>query len=119
MSRSATASPPLRPVYFNPSFTPRQLIALGDLKAGGESELAVPGVGADGKVKTELRGATRGILVANLWFGNIEPTELVMLPDINANGSVELALLGITQSEEIRVIIKDALTKELLRRIRF
>ena len=106
-------------VYYNPNFTPRQVAALPDLNANGVAELAVLSGDAGGQLKTELRDAVTGALVPNLWFEHLAPLDLAVLPDLNGNGSPEIAVLGVTTAGGTRVLIKDTATQAEVSRLEF
>ena len=106
-------------VYYNPNFTPHQLAALPDLNANGAAELAVLSGDAVGHLKTELRDAVTGALVRNLWFDHLAPLDLAVLPDLNGNGSPEIAVLGVTTAGGIQVLIKDTATQAVISRLDF
>ncbi|MBV5274297.1 MAG: SBBP repeat-containing protein, partial [Lamprocystis purpurea] len=106
-------------VYYNPNFTPRQVAALPDLNANGVAELAVLSRDAAGQLKTELRDAVTGALVRNLWFDQLAPLDLAVLPDLNGNGSPEIAVLGVTTAGGIQVLIKDTATQAEVSRLEF
>jgi hypothetical protein len=106
-------------VYYNPNFTPRQVAALPDLNANGVAELAVLSRDAGGQLKTELRDAVTGALVRNLWFGQLAPMDLAVLPDLNGNGSPEIAVLGVPTAGGAQVLIKDSATEAEISRLDF
>ena len=49
-----------------------------------------------------------------VWFGQLQPLDLTVLPDMNGNGKPELAVLGTTPAGAAQVLIKDAVTKATL-----
>ena len=106
-------------VYYNPNFTPRQVAALPDLNANGVAELAVLSRDAAGQLKTELRDAVTGALVRNLWFDQLAPLDLAVLPDQNGNGSPEVAVLGVPAAGGAQVLIKDSATQAEISRLDF
>jgi len=106
-------------VYYNPNFTPRQVAALPDLNANGVAELAVLSRDAAGQLKTELRDAVSGVLVRNLWFDHLAPLDLAVLPDLNGNGSPEIAVLGVPAAGVAQVLIKDSATQAVVSRLDF
>jgi uncharacterized protein (DUF2141 family) len=106
-------------VYYNPNFAPHQVAALPDLDASGVAELAVLGRDADGTTKTELRDAATGALVRNLWFGQLTPIDLAVIPDMNGNGSPEVAVLGMPAAGGTQILIKDSVTQAEVSRLNF
>jgi len=106
-------------VFYNRNFTPHQVAALPDLNANGVAELAVLGRDAVGQLKTELRDAVTGALVRNLWFDQLAPLDLAVLPDMNGNGSPEIAVLGVLAAGGAQVLIKDTATQAQISRLDF
>ncbi|WP_295583683.1 SBBP repeat-containing protein [uncultured Lamprocystis sp.] len=106
-------------VYYNRTFTPYQVAALPDLNANGVAELAVLSRDAAGQLKTELRDAVTGALVRNLWFDQLVPLDLAVLPDMNGNGSPEVAVLGVSAADGAQVLIKDTATQAEVSRLDF
>ncbi|WP_295578514.1 SBBP repeat-containing protein [uncultured Lamprocystis sp.] len=106
-------------VYYNPNFMHHQLTALPDLDGNGVAEVALLGRNAEGQTKTELRDVVTGTLVRNLWFEGLAPADLAVLPDLNGNGSPEVAVLGTTPTGRVRVLIQDVGTKALVSRLTF
>jgi hypothetical protein len=106
-------------VYYNRNFTPHQVAALPDLNANGVAELAVLGRDAGGQLKTELRDAVTGALVRNLRFDQLAPLDLAVLPDLNGNGSPEVAVLGVLAAGGAQVLIKDSATQAEVSRLDF
>ncbi len=106
-------------VYYTPTFVPHQITVLPDLDGNGVAEVALLGRNADGQTKTELRDVVTGTLVRNLWFEGLAPTDLAVLPDLNGNGSPEVAVLGTTPTGRVRLLIQDVGTKALVSRLTF
>ncbi|WP_295613297.1 SBBP repeat-containing protein, partial [uncultured Lamprocystis sp.] len=106
-------------VYYNRNFTPHQVAALPDRNANGVAELAVLGRDAAGQLKTELHDAVTGALVRNLWFDQLAPLDLAVLPDLNGNGSPEIAVLGVLAAGGAQVLIKDTATQAQISRLDF
>ncbi len=106
-------------VYYNPNFTPRQVAAVPDLNANGVAELAVLSRDAAGQLKTELRDAVTGVVVRNLWFDQLAPLDLAVLPDLNGNGSPEIAVLGVPAAGGAQVLIRDSATQAVVSRLDF
>ncbi len=106
-------------VFYNRNFTPHQMAALPDLNANGVAELAVLGHDAGNQLKTELRDAVTGALVRNLWFDHLAPLDLAALPDMNGNGSPEVAVLGVSAAGGVQVLIKDSATQAEVNRLDF
>ncbi len=99
--------------------TTHQVAVLPDLDGNGVTELAVLSRDAAGQTKTELRDAATGTLIRNLWFDHLDPLDLAVLPDLNGNGSPEVAVLGVPTTGGAQVLIKDSATKAVVSRLDF
>jgi hypothetical protein len=106
-------------VYYNRNFMPHQVAALPDLNANGVAELAVLGRDAAGQLNTELRDAVTGALVRNLQFEQLAPLDLAVLPDLNGNGSPEVAVLGVPAGGVAQVLIMDSASQAQISRLDF
>lgn len=86
----------LPPIDFDPTFTPRALAVLDDVDGNGLADIAVLGTGRDnGKLRATVKDAFTGRFIKYVWFDQtFTPVKLLPVPDLNANGSQELALLA-------------------------
>jgi hypothetical protein len=110
-------------VAFDPTFTPTRIASVPDQNANGASELAVLQEN-DSTLRVEVRDAKNGALVRHVGFGqsqSFRPKDLAVLPDINQNGSVELAVLAQSavegKSDEVK--IRDSVTGESIHNVSF
>jgi hypothetical protein len=109
-------------VPFNPQFEPIRLVAIPDMTGDGRPELALLGRNpASGVSKLQVRNSMSGELIGTVWFDTPNrPLGLAVLPDLNGNGIVELALLGDGGSDQVRrVVIKDTRSGATLSVLRF
>ncbi len=111
---AAVGGAPLGQVWYHPDFQPRRVAALPDLDGNGVDEVGVLSRDAAGATKLELRDPLSGALVDNLGLERLTPYDLAVLPDLN--GSPAVAVLGITPTNRVRVLVVDAATKAVLGR---
>jgi len=109
-------------VWFSTAYEPMALEVVDDLNSNGSPELAV--LSADwsaGKVVVQVKDSFTGLLVKNVWFSTVyTPLALKLLPDLNANGSPELAVLSVDyDTGKVLVQVKDSFTGLLVKNVRF
>ncbi|MDX8378133.1 MAG: DUF5011 domain-containing protein, partial [Mariprofundales bacterium] len=90
----------------------------------GGSQIGVLGKdGVTGKVKLQLRSFSTGAAIRDIGYpAQFPPTNsksMLEMPDLNANGSPDIAVLGSDAAGNVRVIIKDANTKQLIKVITY
>ena len=90
-----------------------QLISLGDINKDNSPEIAV--VSYKSTVKKSIatvKNAQTGALVKQIAFnGQFIPTKANILPDLNGNGAVEIAVLGVRSSDQaVQVEVRDSLS---------
>jgi hypothetical protein len=112
--RDALGGTLVRQIFFTPSkfFQPRDLAVLSDINQNGAAELAVIArtAVAGESDRVEIRDIATGELIRNISLGTGgQPLQLLALPDMNANGSPELAVM---RKGFNRVVVKDARTGE-------
>jgi len=109
-------------VYFSNMFTPLAFEVLPDINANGSPELAVLSTDwSTGKVVVQVKDSSTGLLVKNVYFSTVfEPMAIEVAPDINANGSPELAVLSMNRGTgKVVVQIKDSFTGLLVKNVYF
>lgn len=88
------------------------MLALGDLNDNGAGEIAVLGTRPDGKVRVHIKDSLTGVTINNIFYGSIYAASgMAILPDTNANGAVELAVMGVDADGGVRVKARDVLTE--------
>ncbi len=106
---------------FHSAFEPKALAVLPDINGNGQRELAVLGVRAsDGRVRVEVRDSPSGTLVNVVLFDpDYDPQALAAVPDLDGNGIVELAVLGVRADGVARVQMRDAATDAQVKNVGF
>jgi hypothetical protein len=112
-------------IAFDKNFWPRQLVRVPDLNGNGFDELAVLGTHRiSGRNAVEVRDGGTGATLARITFDrNFVAGRLVAMPDINGNGTPDLALLeasddsGIAVPVPVRVEVRDGVSSALIRTI--
>jgi hypothetical protein len=87
-----------------------------DLDGSGNPEIAILQQQASGQVRVQARDSVTGVVTSNLWYGlQYEPVSMTVVPDYNANGFPEVAVLGSEAgTDAVRVQIRDADTNTFL-----
>ena len=97
--KNAKTGSRVKDVPFNKACTPRSLAVVPDVDANPGWELALLGLNeSTGKVMVDVKDALTGTLVKSVPFtGCGAPQAVAVVPDTNANGASELAVLGVKQ----------------------
>ena len=94
--------------------------SLSDMTGNGVDEVAVLGNTLSGRIRVSIRDSLTKEVVSNLWFSRQFPAlDFGIVPDMSDNGFEEIAVLGASESGEVQVTIKDAMTGDLLGGYRF
>ena len=105
--KDATTGAWVGAVDFPSSFAPQGFAAVGN----GTFGLAVLGVDFSGNVRVSIKAADTGAWIGAMDFpSTFTPQALAAIPDVNGNGSAELAVLGMENTGSLRVEIKDTAT---------
>ena len=81
------------------------MVSLPDISGNGIPEL---GVVVPGNTRVHIRDAMTGDLLNDIDFGSDAAFDLAVLPDLNASGSPEIAILQQQLSGQVRVQIRDS-----------
>ena len=108
-------------IGYSPNYAPGQLLVVPDVNGNGISELAVFGKNPNNQTqKVQIKDAKTNHTIRNVFFNKaLEPNDLVVIPDINANGASEIVFLGTRANGNRRVLIKDSKTGSLIKRLVF
>ena len=97
------------------SGAPPVVCSLGDVDGDGDADMAAVLPGAS--VTAQVRDATSGALISTVDLGTDAGVAVEVVSDINGNGAPELALLANRPTGQIRVLVRDSLTGDLLNTI--
>jgi len=106
---------PLTNVYYD-------VAGVDDINGNGYPEIAYLRTVSSGNVHVLLRDAISRDYIKTMTFLNAdyEPLGITALPDVNGNGSNEIAVMALnTQTGDTRTRIRDALTGEILNEFNF
>ena len=95
---------------------------VGDLDGNGSRDLAVLWIDPfTGSKDVYVKDGGNGQLIQKLTFDtNYAPYDMIVVPDMNSNGSSEVGILGVHKDTgEVSVEIKDALTGSYIKSIYF
>ena len=109
-------------IGFDRNYPPQHLLTLGDVNGNGADEIVVFGQHRSrDNQKAQIKDSKTRQLIRRVFFdANTRAQDLATCPDINGNGSEELVLLGRTPfGSQLRAIVKDGRTGELLGRVTF
>jgi hypothetical protein len=80
-----------------------------DLNSSGAPEIGLLNEQASSQVRVQIRDSASGVSVRNLWLGAAyAPIAFQVIPDYNASGSPEIAVMGADATDAIRVQVQDA-----------
>jgi hypothetical protein len=119
--RNAADGTLIQTIAFGSTYAPLDAVMVPDLDGNGAPELALLRFTADAQVQVEVRDTRTGERRTALTFAAaFLPKRLAVVPDLNGNGAVELAVLGIhSSSGAVAAEIKDARTGVRLRQVYF
>jgi hypothetical protein len=111
----------LQALDVDPAELLHDLAMMPDANANGAPELALLLVRADNRVRVEVRDSLTGDRVGRVAFDpTFVPRRLAVVPDRNANGAAELAVLGTHPvSGQVAAEVRDSHTGQWLRRVLF
>jgi hypothetical protein len=87
------------------------IVGLGDLNSNGSMDV---GIAMPGSTVVHIRDGSTDALISDINFGNDDAVDIVVLPDLNASGDPEIALLNEQDSGQVRVQIRDSVTGGLV-----
>ena len=108
--------------YFSNSVTPRALAVVDDVGAGPAPGLGVLGVKPDGSNTMQLRDALSDDVLKGIYYFGSHWTTLGLagLADVNGNSSGDAAVLAQHDTKgTIRADVRDAVSGQLIKRIKF
>jgi len=119
--RQAVDGTLIQTIDFGATYAPLEVAMVPDLDGNGAPELALLRFTADAQVQVEVRDTRTGERRTALTFAAaFLPKRLAVVPDLNGNGAVELAVLGIHGSTgAVAAEIRDARTGVRLRQVYF
>jgi len=112
----------VRNVWFSTTYTPLDLKELSDINGNSAPELVVLSTDwVSGKVVAQVKDSSTGLLIRNVWFSSsYMPMTLETVPDLNSNGSPELAVLSMNPATgKVLVQVKDSFTGLLVKNVWF
>ena len=87
------------------------LTVIDDISGNAVPELALLGTRPDGSVRVQIRDSATGTAINNIFYGAAySAVDLGVLPDTDANGAVELLVVGLSDADGVRAQARDALT---------
>jgi len=113
----------IREIPLSGTFQPIQMVKLADMNANGSPEIAVlevdPAMGKNGQI--QVKDSRTGALIRNIHIkSTVKPHMLVALPDVNGNGSADLALSEVdpVTGKNVQIQVKDGKTGAKIANIR-
>ena len=83
------------------------IVSLGDLNANGSSDV---GVAVSGGSRVHIRDGSTDALITDIDFGTDAAFDVAVLPDLDASGNPEIAILQQQASGQVRVQARDTVT---------
>jgi hypothetical protein len=107
--------------FFGPGWTPRRMLAIGDVDDDGGHELAVLAEHPDGRIASVIKTARGGFgLRTDRYFGEAwRFRDFADLGDVNGRGADELAVLAQRRDGRHAVLVRDARSGRELAEVRF
>jgi len=112
----------IKNVWFSDMYEPLALQVVPDINSNDAPELAVLSMNSiTAKVVVQIKDSSTGLMVKNVWFSDTyTPLALDVLPDLNSNGSPELAVLSKNLiTGKVVVQVKDSFTGLLIKNVWF
>ncbi|MDQ6997900.1 MAG: DUF5011 domain-containing protein [Mariprofundus sp.] len=113
----------IREISLNGAYQPVQMVRLADMNANGSPEIAVleidPATGLNRQI--QVKDSLTGALIRNIPIkSTVKPHMLVALPDVNGNGSADLALSEVdpVTGKNVLIQVKDGSTGAKITNIR-
>ncbi|NJC87760.1 MAG: hypothetical protein FIB02_04390 [Desulfuromonas sp.] len=106
-------------VNFGATYLPKGLCAVADMNANGKQELAMLGKSATANAVIIKDSGTGATLRTVLFPVAYEPVALAQVPDVNGNGSNELAVLGVSATGAVAVVVKDIASGVVVKTVGF
>ena len=102
----------IRNMFFGNTYRPVQLAVIQDIKGDGIPDFAQPARREDtGAVRVQVNRSDTGAMIMNLFANAVSnPVAVALVPDINANSTADLAILGDNNAGMRRVQVSDSLT---------
>ena len=110
--RDAVTGAAVSTIFLGTTSRPHSLHVLPDISGNGLHEIATVGtVRATGQVRARVQDIDSKAFLRNIFFGTAyRPVAFTVVPDVNGNGSSELAQLGVRADGGARLLLKDSLT---------
>jgi hypothetical protein len=83
------------------------ITGLPDISGNGIPEI---GITMPGSTHVHIRDGSTDALISDINFGNDDALQMVVLPDLDASGNPEIAMLNEQDSGQVRVQIRDSVT---------
>ena len=119
---SAMPVPRARFIGYDPQMTSIRVSSINDLNGNGTDEVVVLGQRQNaGKIRAVVKDGSSRQWLNSVYFANdMTPLDMVICPDVNGNGTSELAVVGERNLDgKLRVNIKDPGTNKSLGRVLF
>ena len=106
---------------FNARFDPIAFLSVGETGGDLGPDVAVVGREAStGKVKAQIQDVTSGDRVSRFGFRkNFVPFGAVAIDNVSGSDAMEIAVLGVDSKGRVQAEVKDALTGNLINKIKF
>lgn len=109
-----------RTLQLGKGWTVQQQAVVNDMNGNGTQELAVMRVKSSGAVNVTIRDSKTTNAINSIGLSRIyAPYQLLIVPDINGNGSEEVVVYGKTAAGEQAAQLRDSKTGEQLRSVWF
>ena len=104
--------------YLESSYRAQAIAVAPDLDGNGVDDVVLLGLSATGSVRLQSKDpVTDNTILKHFYNKDYSPTQILVLPDVTGNGKPEFGVVGINDSDEIQIHIKDSDTEQLVNKL--
>ena len=118
--RDASTGLVVKNIWFNSSYAAEAMVVMPNFGGSPADELAVLGIHSSGAILSQIRDASTGLVVSNLWFNwTYHPVAFRAVPNFGGSLADELVVLGRNDAGAVLAQVRDASTGLVLKNMWF